>query len=185
LTLGKLNVFRAFVRNIAALGYTREWMTDDALSYFSINRPHHAPAALVTSWTSLPASLRRTKLQQSQPHHPWLDFFPFAQLRDNPIHHEDTMDDSSFCRGLMGFWNMPEEDNCILVWGNPWDPMCWEITETFLRKWGWLIKACPGIIWSTYYWRQIRGLKRLNWRGSFDRLIKGGIATNNNNRALS
>jgi hypothetical protein len=32
LTLVKLNVFRAFVRNITALGYTREWMTDDSLT---------------------------------------------------------------------------------------------------------------------------------------------------------
>ncbi|KAL4872811.1 hypothetical protein BDV12DRAFT_126603 [Aspergillus spectabilis] len=80
LTLAKLNVFRAFVRSIAVLGYTREWMTDNALSRFSISGPH--PASLPAE-KNIPASLRPTELQQTQPHHPWLDFFPFARLRDN------------------------------------------------------------------------------------------------------
>lgn len=164
LTLVKLNVFRAFVRNITALGYTREWMTDESLSRFSVHGPHAAHQ----DERVIPASLQPTKLQQTQPHHPWLDFFPFGRLRDNLIRHEDTMDDSQFCRDLMGFWNMPDDDNCMIVWGDPWDPMNWEITETFLRRWGWLVKGCPEIIWSTNYWRRIRGEKRLPWKVSFD-----------------
>lgn len=77
------------------------------------------------------------------------------------------MDDSQFCRDLMGFWAMPDEDNCMIVWGDPWDPMKWEVTETFLRRWGWLVKGCPEIIWSTNFWRQVRGEKRLPWKISF------------------
>ncbi|OJJ29876.1 hypothetical protein ASPWEDRAFT_177609 [Aspergillus wentii DTO 134E9] len=166
LTLVKLNVFRAFVCNITALGYTREGMTDDSLSRFSINGPQ--PAS--TPAESIPASLQPTALQRSQPHHPWLDFFPFARLRDKLIQYEDYMDESQFCRDLMGFWTMPDEDNCIIVWGDPWDPMNWEITETFLQKWGRLVKECPEIMWSTNYWRHVRGEKRLTWRASFDQL---------------
>ncbi|KAK9849988.1 uncharacterized protein MYU51_012739 [Penicillium brevicompactum] len=107
LTLVKLNVFRAFVRNITALGYTREWMTDESLWRFSVHGPHAAHQ----DERVIPASLQPTELQQKQPHHPWLDFFPFGRLRDNLIRHEDTMDDSQFCRDLMGFWNMPDDDN--------------------------------------------------------------------------
>ena len=166
LTLAKLNVFRAFLHNIAALGYSREWMSDDALSRFSISGPH--PMAVPLS--NIPSSLHPTELQQSQPHHPWLDSFPFARLRDNLIQNEDSMDDFQFCRDLMGFWTMPSEENCMLVWGNPWDPMNWEVTEVFLRKWGWLIKGCPEILWSTNYWRLQRGEKRLAWRACFDRI---------------
>lgn len=166
LTLAKLNVFRAFVRNVAVLGYSREWMTDDALSRFSISGPH--PKAVPVA--NLPPSLHPTELQQSQPHHPWLDFFPFAPLRDTLIQHEDCMDDSQLCRDLMGFWTMPSEENCMLVWGNPWDPMNWEITEAFLRKWGRLVKGCPEILWSTNHWRLQRGEKRLLWRASFDQI---------------
>ncbi|KAL2847168.1 hypothetical protein BJY01DRAFT_246942 [Aspergillus pseudoustus] len=165
LTLGKLNVFRAFVRNIAVLGYSREWMTDDALSRFSISGP--SPSQALPE-TKLPSSLRPTQLQQSQPHHPWLDFFPFARLRDNLIRNEDNMDDSQFCRDLMGFWTMPAEDTCVFVWGDPWNPMNWEITEAFLRKWGWLVEGCPEIFWSTNYWRQLRGEKRLKRKTIFD-----------------
>lgn len=168
LTLAKLNVFRAFVRNIAMLGYTREWMTDDALSRFSISGPHpKLPVA------ELPPSLRPTDLQRSQLHHPWLDFFPFARLRDNLIQNEDLMDESQFCRDLMGFWAVPGEHNSILVWGDPWDPMNWEITEAFLQKWGRLVKGCPEIFWSTNHWRRLRGEKRLVWKASYDTIAEG------------
>ncbi|GAQ42268.1 DUF3425 domain-containing protein [Aspergillus tubingensis] len=165
LTLGKLNVFRAFVRNIAVLVYSREWMTDDAISRFSISGP--SPSQVLPE-QNLPFSLRPTQLQHSQPHHPWLDFFPFARLRDNLIQNENDMDDSQFCRDLMGFWTMPQEDTCVFVWGDPWNPMNWEITEAFLRKWGWLLEGCPEIFWSTNYWRQLRGEKRLNRRATLD-----------------
>ncbi|GLB02475.1 hypothetical protein AtubIFM57258_003826 [Aspergillus tubingensis] len=165
LTLAKLNVFRAFVRNIAVLGYSREWMTDDAISRFSISGP--SPSQVLPE-QNLPSSLRPTQLQHSQPHHPWLDFFPFARLRDNLIQNENDMDDSQFCRDLMGFWTMPQENTCVFVWGDPWNPMNWEITESFLRKWGWLLEGCPEIFWSTNYWRQLRGEKRLNRRATLD-----------------
>jgi hypothetical protein len=164
LTLAKLNVFHAFVRNIPVLGYTWTSMTDDAISRFSVSGPCRAESPLEYD---LPPSLRPTKLQQSQPHHPWLDFSPFAQLRDNLIMNEDCMDDSQFCRDLMGFWSTSGEDNFMLVWGDPWNPMNWEITETFLRKWGWVVKACPEIVWSTNYWRELRGEKRLTRKLGF------------------
>ncbi|PWY66376.1 hypothetical protein BO94DRAFT_504351 [Aspergillus sclerotioniger CBS 115572] len=167
LTLAKLNMFRAFVRNIAMLGYTREWMTDDALSRFSIHGPH--PKLPVTT---LPPSLQPTDLQRRQIHHPWLDFFPFARLRDNLIENEDCMDEAQFCRDLMGFWTVPGEHSCMLVWGDPWDPMNWEITEAFLQKWGRLVKGCPEILWSTNHWRRLRGEKRLVWKASFDTIAE-------------
>lgn len=168
LTLAKLNVFRAFVRNIAVLGYTREWMTDDAISRFSISGPHPTTLPAV----NLPLSLRPTDMQRSRLHHPWLDFFPFAQLRDNLIQNENSMDDTQFCRDLMSFWTVSSESNCLLVWGNPWDPMNWEITETFLQKWGRLVKGCPEIFWSTNYWRRLRGEKRLAWKASYDTMVE-------------
>jgi hypothetical protein len=163
LTLVKLNVFRAFLSNIAILGYTREWMTDEALSRFSVCGPQQGPPE-----ESIPVSLQPTALQESCPHHPWLDLFPFANMRDILILHEDDMDDVQLCRDLMGFHTKPsEEDNYMLVWGDPWNPMNWEITETFLKKWGWLVKGCPEIIWSTNHWRQMRGQRRIRWKNTF------------------
>ncbi|KAE8140305.1 hypothetical protein BDV38DRAFT_290538 [Aspergillus pseudotamarii] len=165
LTLVKVNVFRAFERNITALGYTRSKLTDDAISRFSVDGPRKSDDL---SDSLLPAALQPTALQKSQPHHPWLDFFPFAHLRDALIRHEDTLDDSQLCRDLMGFWTMPTvSDNCMLVWGDPWEPMNWEVTETFLEKWGFLVRSCPEIIWSSNHWRQQRGERRLKWRVSF------------------
>lgn len=164
LTLVKLNVFRAFQLNITSLGWSLEGMTDDALSPFS----NSGPCTGDCSQSLLPASLRPTPLQQSQSHHPWLDFFPFPRLRDNLIIQEEHVDDSQLCRDLMGFWSMPsEEDNCMLVWGDPWDPMNWEVTELFLQKWGWAVTGCREIIWSSNFWREKRGQKKLTWKKSF------------------
>ncbi|KAJ5664191.1 hypothetical protein N7507_004922 [Penicillium longicatenatum] len=165
LTLVKLNVFRAFERNISALGYTRSWMTDDAISRFSICGPAQNDLP-----QSLPAGLQPTALQKSSAHHPWLDFFPFAHMRDELIRNEESLDDSQLCRDLMGFWTMPTEgENCMIVWGDPWEPMNWEITETFLQKWSYLVKTCPEIIWSSNYWRRRRGEPKLKWKVSFKR----------------
>jgi Domain of unknown function (DUF3425) len=162
LTLVKLNMFRAYVCNITALGYQWEGMTDDSISRFSVHGPLTQSHNQLEG--SIPASLKPTALQQTQIHHPWLDFFPFAQLRDNLIKHEEEIDDSQLCRDLVGFWNMPENDNFMLVWGDPWNPMNWEITEQFLQKWGWLVKGCPEIIWSSDHWRGVRGEEKLKWR---------------------
>ncbi|VUC28523.1 unnamed protein product [Clonostachys rosea] len=37
----------------------------------------------------------------------------------------------------------------LIVWGDPWDPSNWEVTEAFLRNWGWLLEGCSEIIHST------------------------------------
>jgi hypothetical protein len=73
-------------------------MTYDAISRFSISGPvkNDLPE-------SLPASLQPTILQKTSAHHPWLEFFPFAHMRDALIRNEETLDDSQLCRDLMGF----------------------------------------------------------------------------------
>jgi hypothetical protein len=53
----------------------------------------------------------------------------------------------------MGFWNPDAVDNMLLVWGEPYDPSNWEVTEGFIKKWGWVIQGCPDILQSTNKWR--------------------------------
>jgi hypothetical protein len=45
----------------------------------------------------------------------------------------------------------------ILAWSDPWHSSGWEISETFARKWSFLLKDCPEIILSTNKWRLARG----------------------------
>ncbi|PWY79220.1 hypothetical protein BO70DRAFT_338393 [Aspergillus heteromorphus CBS 117.55] len=158
LTLTKLNVFRAFVSNMSALGMGMDddWChDDDALSLFNTK-----PLGSIDE-SSMPLHLRPTKLQVKIPHHPWLDFFPLPRMRDNLVEVSDRFDDEELCMDIMGFWEHGTDSCSMLVWGEPTDPANWEVTEKFLRKWPWVIRGCPELLQSTNRWRQQRGEKML------------------------
>lgn len=156
LTLTKLNVYRAFMSNISALGLTMDWMnSDDTLSPFNTFGPE------LVEQTSIPPSLRPTQLQRTVPHHPWLDFFPLPQIRDNLLRAGDFFDDEELCVDILGFWDTSGGEKSLIVWGDPWDPYSWEVTEAFVRKWGWVIRGCTEILQSTNRWREKRGERKL------------------------
>lgn len=154
-TLSKLNMKRALMDNIVAVGMTMAWVADDdSISIFSMTRPGYPGHAI-------PDSLRPTELQRTKPHHPWLDIFPFPQIRDNLITAQEDFDDDELCYDLMAFWDSENSDPAVLIWGCPWDPRNWEVTEAFVRKWGWVLDGCSEIQESTNRWRRLRGEKAL------------------------
>ena len=155
LTLSKVNVFRAFSHTISILGLPTPFMDDDAISPFSTLQPGYQDHSL------LPSSLQPTALQRTQAHHPWLDCFPLAQMRDNLVNAEGSFDDDQLCIDIMGFWDSSTESCGLLVWGEPTDPSNWEVTESFLRKWPWVVRGCPELMRSTNQWRRQRGEKML------------------------
>ncbi|PWY78888.1 hypothetical protein BO83DRAFT_406543 [Aspergillus eucalypticola CBS 122712] len=137
LSLSRLNVHRAIIDNIRLLGMTPAHLRpDDALSIF--NTPSPFPNIDIST---LPESLRPTPLQRLIPHHPWLDFFPFPEMRDRLIVAAATgyLDEDELCRDLMAFWDTRNSGATLVVWGVPWDPCNWEVTEAFLRKWRWVV----------------------------------------------
>lgn len=157
LTLSKLNIQHAINQNIVAIGMTLEWLkSDEATSIFSVACPGF-------SERGIPVSLRPTMLQRTKPHHPWLDIFPFPQMRDNIIDVEEVIDDIQLCHDVMAFWDTRNTEAMLLVWGHPWDPTNWEVTQGFLRKWGWTIRGCSEILESTNVWRNLRGEQKLTW----------------------
>ncbi|OGM50532.1 hypothetical protein ABOM_000886 [Aspergillus bombycis] len=153
LTLVKLNVYRAFFENLAALGMDAGWMKADAISPFCMSKPD------MTSPT-LPTHLQPTAVQSQVPHHPWLDFFPHPKMRDRLIL-ANGLDDDELCVDIMGFWNTNRPDSSLIVWGQPWILQNWELSEGFIQKWGWATQDCPELLRSTNYWRSLRGDKRL------------------------
>ena len=157
LTLSKLNIQHAINQNIVAIGMTLEWLkSDESISIFSVMCPGF-------SERGIPVSLRPTMLQRTKPHHPWLDIFPFPQMRDNIIAVEDVIDDIQLCRDVIAFWDTRNTGAMLLVWGHPWDPKNWEVTPEFLQKWGWAIRGCSEILESTNAWRSLRGEQKLTW----------------------
>ncbi|GKZ72797.1 diacylglycerol O-acyltransferase 2 [Aspergillus niger] len=150
LSLSRLNVHRAINDNIRILGMTPAWLRpDDALSIFNnntiiTNNPSFLPDVDIST---LPESLRPTALQRLVPHHPWLDFFPFPEMRDRLIVAATAgyLDEDELCRDLMAFWDTRNSGATLVVWGVPWDPWNWEVTEAFLAKWRWVVVGIGGL----------------------------------------
>ncbi|KAJ5470934.1 hypothetical protein N7530_008291 [Penicillium desertorum] len=158
LSLSKLNIQRAIIENTRSIGMTMEWMErDDSISIFNAPIPGF-------STFSIPASLQPTEYQRRVPHHPWLDFFPFHNMRDNLIATQDTIDEDDLCHDLMAFWDTRNTGASLLVWGPPWEPENWEVTPAFLLKWGFLLKGCEELMMNTNRWRAKRGEKPLDWK---------------------
>ena len=152
LVLVKFNVFRAMMSNGKDLGYLggQGMDDDDALSPFS--EPSNSAMFL-----PVPSALQPTKLQKQIPHHPWIDTVPIAGMRDNLLRAGDSYDDAELCSDLVGFCGMPTGRTGMILWGEPWDPNAWEITEDFLRYWGWTVRGCKELVQATNFWREQRG----------------------------
>jgi hypothetical protein len=78
-------------------------------------------------------------------------------MRDNMLLAGDSYDEYELCNDLVDFCDVPSERTGLVVWGEPWDPSGWEISESFLRRWGWVVKGCLDLLVSTNYWRKQRG----------------------------
>lgn len=110
----------------------------------------------------LPSSLLPTALQQTVPHGDWIDMFPCPKARDSLIRAIGSFDEDDLwadCIGGLyeGFPDDEVEKRGIIAWSPPWDITGWEMSEGFVRKWGWLFKGLPGPLAATNQWRIGRG----------------------------
>ncbi|KAF3394120.1 hypothetical protein F1880_004832 [Penicillium rolfsii] len=164
--LTRLNVIRALHANLNALGYEPTQMDDEAESNFSIS----GPKLFQINEAALPPALRPTLIQRSIPHHPWLDLIPIPKMRDNLILAGDSIDDVKLCHDICG--NVASKldakrsaeakgETGLIVWKDPWDPSGWEVTETFLQNWSWILRDCWDLFRSTNTWRRKRGERLL------------------------
>lgn len=149
LTLVQFNVFRALVSNTSSMGFTMDWLQAEAIS------PWNLTCEFINS--SCPASLRPTSVQKRIEHHPWIELFPISRMRENMLLAEGSYDEYELCNDLVDFCDVPSERTGLIVWGEPWDPAGWEISESFLKRWGWAMKGCVELLASTNYWRKQRG----------------------------
>ncbi|KFY73937.1 hypothetical protein V499_05994 [Pseudogymnoascus sp. VKM F-103] len=110
----------------------------------------------------LPLSLLPTVLQQTVPHGDWIDMFPCPEGRDRLIRAAGTFDEDELWADCIGglFEGFPDDEverRGIIAWSPPWDITGWEMSEGFMRKWGWLFKGLPGPLAATNRWRMQRG----------------------------
>ncbi|EXJ67552.1 uncharacterized protein A1O5_09565 [Cladophialophora psammophila CBS 110553] len=110
----------------------------------------------------LPSTLLPTTLQQTVPHGDWIDLFPCPEGRDRLIRAVGTFDEDELWADCIGglYEGYPDDEierRGIIAWSPPWDMTGWEMSEGFLRKWGWLLKGLPGWLEATNRWRMERG----------------------------
>jgi len=157
LTLVKFNVLRAMISNTTTLGLSvSETMKDECLSTF----PQTNARTIVPV---LPISLHPTVLQQKIDHHPWIDMLPIPRMRDNLLLAGDTYDDMAICGDLVGFFSSSRTDGGMVVWGEPWNELSWELTPEFVGRWAWTVQGCETLFRATNCWRERRGERPLRF----------------------
>lgn len=156
------NVLRACMTNRAILSqfFSTSIITDCASAQL-----HILPS--LPSCIALPPALQPTFLQRTIPHEEWVDIIPHPVWRDNVIRAIGSFDEdqlwSDTIGGLFeGFPHSEIEQRGVIVWSPPWDVSGWEMSEGFLRKWGWSLKNCDDILNATNTWRRKRGEEPLN-----------------------
>ncbi|GKU20841.1 unnamed protein product [Fusarium langsethiae] len=81
---------------------------------------------------NLPSTIAPTDLQKVIPHRPYLDMLPWASLRDKLLQSVSVINEDEFMSDM--------RSGNLRVWGQlPWDPMGWEVSEDFARKWWFLM----------------------------------------------
>lgn len=166
------NVYRAFISNVVTLGLDLNLMyTDDYPSPFLPLSPTAS-----SHIRKLPPCLQPTELQKTVAHHPQWDIFPDPEIRDNILRYgEHNIDDVELCLDMVGDGNYDnlgelatQDKNGLIVWGEPWDMGSWEVTETFARKWPFLIRGALNSQRTSNEWRVKRGEEPLD----FDRILE-------------
>ncbi|KAH8162929.1 hypothetical protein CIB48_g5330 [Xylaria polymorpha] len=147
LTLVRYNLYRACAANAKILGLDPRSLHDDITSPFCDLKPFNYP---------LPKSLVPTDTQIGVRHHPYIDIFPFGCLRDKLILLGGTIDEDELCADLGGKSSTAEHTG-LIMWGDPWDPMAWELSEYVAIKWARLLNGCDKLLIATDYWRTRRG----------------------------
>lgn len=160
----QVNIFNALARNAVSLGLPTAWLLCESVSPFGRIGPELPSSTTASFW---PASLSPTPLQASEPHHPWIDLFPWPKLRDRILHLSvgDLINEDDLCHDMVEFDITQGPDKAVLmVWGEPWDPRGWEASTAFLKKWGWLLEGCADVLLeATNYWREKRGEKKFTF----------------------
>lgn len=147
----QFNTMRAMFNNAATMELAMDVLCEDIASLFNIAGP-------IT--LHLPPSLQPSSTQKQIIHHPWIDLIPVRSFRNAMIARMTEYDDEELCDDLYGLNNASGEVG-LVIWGESWDPLAYEVSEKVVEKWSWILKDSPELLASTNYWRKKRGEKPL------------------------
>ncbi|KAH7305235.1 hypothetical protein B0I35DRAFT_444193 [Stachybotrys elegans] len=157
ITLVQYNTMRAMLFNLSILSMM------DCVP-LGCGRSLQIPNFGLTSPDKLPPDLQPTPLQRSVPHAFWIRTIPFPRLRDNMISMTDLYDSNDLMYDMVlglyqGFDDAERRGH--VVWGDSWSADGWELSEGFVKKWGFLLAGCIDVIESSNRWRELRGEEKL------------------------
>lgn len=145
LPLVQFSLFRGLMENMKTLGLSLPMICDEeAESPIGTDPRYNAR----TAW-NVPVYLRPTETQLAVVHHPWLDVLPLPRMRDNLIRMEGKYDDEELCLDMIGYGDAPSGKGEMILWGDHWDPMNWEVTDVFVNKWRLVLEGCEDLIRSS------------------------------------
>lgn len=154
--LVRYNVATSLAANASLLGIVEEFYDWEGVSPMNKQGPMLG-LTFHDQFSDWPATLKPTQIQLSIEHHPWIDCFPWPQLRDNMIRafeRPDLCDEEELCHDVCDLDD--QRESMLFVWGSPEDPRNWEVSDSFLTKWAWLLHGCGQLLISTNYWRARR-----------------------------
>ncbi|VUC34862.1 unnamed protein product [Clonostachys rosea] len=158
ITIVQYNVLRGLIWNLAALSML-DRIPSECAETFGV------PGQSVSNnLGQIPRDLRWTSVQRSIEHSYWISVIPFPAMRDNLILMADQYDTHDLLHDMgIGLYEGLEdaERKGFLVWEDPWCASGWEISEGFVKKWGFLLKGCSVEVEITNRWRELRGEERL------------------------
>ncbi|KAJ3533723.1 hypothetical protein NM208_g7859 [Fusarium decemcellulare] len=157
ITLVQYNVIRAMMFNVALLSLQHHLPPGCTTSL-------GVPTIDITPTHKVPQDLQPTRLQRSMSPVFWINAIPFPTLRDNLMLLAGIYDSRELLLdlGLRVYEGFDDLERCgLLVWEQPWLASGWEVSEGFVKKWGFLLKGCSEVLESTNRWRELRGAERL------------------------
>lgn len=135
LTVLHLNFIRSMTANASALGLRVEWLNCTSVSPLGMIGPIDQLTATCPS--PCPSNLIPTVLQKKIPHHPWIDLFPLASMRDNfLLATSNRLSEEDEIR----LWNdvveakSPGSDwTGLITWGDPGNRIIGKLLKYFLK----------------------------------------------------
>ena len=139
---------------------------DDLIWSLTSTSPFTAPSMALAQFRHLPANLRPTVTQMSQPHHPILDLLPWPTVRDKLILVFTQPADlrpkaAASPTALMEFvYDIEDSAEGVRIWGeDPFSDQSWEVGEKVFSNWWWAFDG--DVIRRSNEMRQRRGAKLL------------------------
>ncbi|CAH0043535.1 unnamed protein product [Clonostachys solani] len=158
ITIVQYNVLRAMIWNLAALSMLDQ-IPSGCAETFGVSGQN-----ISENTGQIPPDLRWTTVQKSVDHPYWISVIPFPAMRDNLILMADQYDSRDLLHDMgIGLYEGLDdaERRGFLVWEDPWRASGWEVSEGFVKKWGFLLKGCLFEMETTNRWRELRGEERL------------------------